>query len=62
MRRRRRRRQLSYDDRAKWAEERLPRVVLAAGEPLHPEHRKFWLEAEEPWQVRAAGELTCRCQ
>lgn len=36
-----------------WAEERLPRVVLAAGEPLHPEHRRFWLEAEEPWQALA---------
>lgn len=44
---------LSLADRAKWTEERIKRVVLAGRDPLHPDHRAFWLEAEEPWQALA---------
>jgi len=44
---------LSLADRARWTEDRIKRVVLAGRDPLHPDHRQFWLEAEEPWQALA---------
>ena len=52
--------QISYDDRAKWTEDRLPRVLRAGRDPLHEEHRRFWLEAEEPWQARALTSVQTR--
>jgi len=44
---------MSFDDRVRWTEHNMSKIIAAAHKPLDEATRDWWLNADEPWQALA---------